>query len=146
MLLDVDTKQKKKKGADYFKLDEELDQEWIKEWQAKLLEDEKVKITKAFNKANEKKEKDGEKPAPEKELKERLKAVDEMAAKFKRENKSGKVEAEGKSPTVASIEARIAKTEEKIRNDQVKAADREENKEVALGTSKIVSETTSAIY
>jgi DNA topoisomerase-1 len=139
MLLDIDTKQKKKKGADYFALDSELTQEWIKEWQAKLVEEERTKITKAFTKANEKAKAAGERPAPEKELKEKLKAADELAAKFKKENKSHKVEAEGKSPTIEAIEGKIAKCEERIRNLELKAQDREDNKEVALGTSKIVS-------
>ena len=141
MLLDVDTKQKKKKGADYFAKDEELDDEWIKEWQTRLVEEERAKITKSFAKANEKLQANGEKPQPEKELKEKLKAADELAAKFKKENKTGKVEAEGRGPSVETIEARITKTEERIRTLQVRSDDREENKEVALGTSKIVSAT-----
>ena len=81
MLLSLlDAKQKKKKGTDFFAKDEELDDEWIKEWQAKLVEEERAKITKSFAKANEKLQANGEKPQPDKELKEKLKAADELAA------------------------------------------------------------------
>lgn len=139
MLLDVDPKQKKKKGADYFALDDDLDQEWIKQHQDFLVEDMRSKIKKKFEKDNEKLAAQGDKPHPEKELKERLKAADELAAKYKKENKSNKVEAEGKGPTVESVDAKVKKSEEKIRNLQVQAAERDDNKEVALSTSKIVS-------
>ena len=52
---------------------------------------------------------EGGKPQPDKELKERLKVADEVAAKYKKENKSKKVVAEGKAPSVEKIEAAIAK-------------------------------------
>ena len=139
MILDVDQKQKKKKGADFFELDSDLDQEWIQQHQKFLVEEQKTKIEKKFQKDNEKREADGEKPFPEKELKERLKAVSELEAKFKKENKTKKVEAEGKGPTVERFEAAIEKINERIRTLELQSADREGNKEVALGTSKIVS-------
>ncbi|KAI1484909.1 putative DNA topoisomerase 1 [Biscogniauxia mediterranea] len=137
MLLDVDPKQKKKKGAEYFELDPDLDETWILEHQAFLVEEQRTKIQKKFEKDNQKRQEDGEKPMPDKELKQRLQAADELAKKFKKENKSKKVEAEGKSPTVEKIESNIQKIEERIRTLELQAADRDGNKEVALGTSKI---------
>lgn len=139
MMLDLDPKLKKKKGADYFALPEEIDEQWITEHQAFLVETERQKITKKFEKENEKREAEGEKPLPEKELKERLKVASELEAKYKKENKTKKVEAEGKGPTVAKLEAAVAKFDERIANFQLQQQDREGNKEVALGTSKIVS-------
>jgi DNA topoisomerase I len=139
MMLDVDPKQKKKKGAEYFELDKDLDEEWILKHQAFLVEEQRSKITKKFEKDNEKLAAESEKPLPEKELKERLKVASELEAKFKKENKSKKVEAEGKSPSVEKLVEGAKKIEERITNLELQAADRDDNKEVALGTSKIVS-------
>lgn len=54
MILALDPKIKKKKGAAYFELDEDLDMEWIKEHQAFLAEELRQKIRKKFDKENEK--------------------------------------------------------------------------------------------
>ncbi|KAI3397856.1 hypothetical protein diail_10257 [Diaporthe ilicicola] len=137
MILDVDIKMKKKKGAAYFEREAELGDEWVLSHQAFLVEDQRTKITKKFEKDNEKLVAEKKKPLPEKELKERLKVAVELEKKFKKENKSKKVEAEGKGPTVGKLEANIVKIEERIKNLEAQSADREGNKEVALGTSKI---------
>lgn len=137
MILDVDPKQKKKKGPAFFERDEELTDEWVISHQAFLVEELRTKITKKFEKDNEKLVSEKKKPLPEKELKERLKAVKELESKFKKENKSKKVEAEGRGPSVDKLEGQITKIDERIKNLEAQAADREGNKEVALGTSKI---------
>ena len=140
MMLDVDPKLKKKKGAEYFQLDNDLDEDWIKEHQTFLVDEQRSKIQKKFEKDNEKsKEEKKGKELPASELKERMKSVSELEAKFKKENKTKKVEAEGKGPTVERFEAAVEKINERIRNLELQSADREGNKEVALGTSKIVS-------
>ncbi|KAI0102323.1 hypothetical protein F4776DRAFT_658112 [Hypoxylon sp. NC0597] len=137
MLLDIDPKQKKKKGASYFELDPDLDEAWIQEHQNFLVEEQRTKIQKKFEKDNQKRQEEGEKPMPDKELKERLQAADELAKKFKKENKTKKVEAEGRGTTVEKIEANIQKIDERIRTLELQAADRDGNKEVALSTSKL---------
>ena len=139
MILDVDSTYKKKKGAAWFEKDEELTDEWIKEHQQFLLEEQRTKIQKKFEKDNEKRVADKEKPLPEKELKERLQAVKEMEAKFKKENKTKKVEAEGRGVTVDKLLKAVDKFDERIKTLELQAQDRDGNKEVALGTSKIVS-------
>lgn len=139
MILDIDPKQKKKKGAEYFELDEELDEAWILEHQAFLVQETRTKIEKKFQKENEKLVADGQKEMKAKELEQRLEAADDLEKKFKKENKSKKVEAEGKGPTVERYEAAIQKLDERIATMLLQAEDREGNKEVALGTSKIVS-------
>lgn len=144
MILDLDIKMKKKKGAAFFEKEPELTDEWILSHQAYLVEVERTKVTKKFEKENEKLVAEKKKPLPEKELKERLKVVVEIEKKFKKENKTKKVEAEGKGPTVAKLETAIVKIEERIKNLEAQSADREGNKEVALGTSKIVSPTDSS--
>ncbi|MCJ1391715.1 DNA topoisomerase 1 [Xylographa bjoerkii] len=137
MMLDVDPKIKKSKGAAYFELDDDLNQEWIKEHQNYLVEEQRQKIGKKFVKDNEKLVAEGEREMKQNELEERLKVAEELAKKFKKENKSGKVEAEGKGPTIEKLENNIAKVEQRIETMSFQAADKENNKEVALGTSKI---------
>ncbi|KAF8863437.1 putative DNA topoisomerase 1 [Acephala macrosclerotiorum] len=137
MILDIDPKQKKKKGAEWFELDEDLDEAWILEHQAFLVKQEREKIEKKFAKENEKLVADGQKEMKAKELAERLEAADDLEKKFKKENKSKKVEAEGKGASVEKFEANIKKLDDRIATMRLQAEDREGNKEVALGTSKI---------
>lgn len=141
MMLNIEPKFKKKKekeeGEGYFQLDEELDEIWIHEHQNFLVEEERQKIEKKFNKENEKLKAEGGKEMKHKELEDRLADADELAKKFKKENKSGKVEAEGKGPTLEKCENNLAKLDQRINNMLFQAKDKENNKEVALGTSKI---------
>lgn len=138
-MLDLEPSLKKKKGAKYFEMDEDMDLEWVKEHQAFLVEEQRQKIQKKFEKDNEKLAAEGEKEMKATELESRLQAAKDLEKKFNKENKTGKVEAEGKAPTVDKIEAAITKLEQRIETMELQAQDKEENKEVALGTSKIVS-------
>jgi DNA topoisomerase I len=144
MILDLDPKQKKRKGAAWFELPDDLNEEWVKEHQAFLVEEARNKITKKFEKDNEKLKAEGEKEMKHKELEERLEAAKELEKKYKKENKSKKVEAEGKSITVEKLEENIKKFDQRIENMKLQAEDKESNKEVALGTSKIVSIASSS--
>ncbi|KAK5141684.1 hypothetical protein LTR04_002507, partial [Oleoguttula sp. CCFEE 6159] len=137
MMLDIDPKLKKKRGADYFQLPTDLDEDWIKEHQAALVEEQRVKIRKKFEKDNEKRVAEGEKEMKAKELDERMEAADELEKKFKKENKTKKIEAEGKGPTVDKMEANLDKLTQRIETMKLQTEDKENNKEVALGTSKI---------
>lgn len=138
MIFDVEPKQKKKKGAEWFELDKDLDQEWILEHQAFLVQEQRTKIEKKFQKDNEKLLADGQKEMKTKELTEKLSIADDLEKKFKKENKTKKVEPEGKGPSVEKYESAIQKLDERIATMRLQAEDREGNKEVALGTSKIV--------
>ncbi len=139
MMLDLDPKLKKKKGAEYFTLPDGLDEEWVKEHHAALVEEQRSKITKKFEKENEKLVADGEKEMKAKELEERMAVADELEEKFKTERKKGKIEAEGKGPSVEKCEGNLEKLEQRVATLKTQSEDRENNKEVALGTSKIVS-------
>jgi DNA topoisomerase-1 len=139
MMLEVDPKIKKKKGAEFFEMHEDLDDSWILEHQAYLVEEQKTKITKKFEKENEKLRAEGGKEMKPKELEERLDVVKELEKKFKKENKSKKVEPEGRGPTIEKFESNLEKLDHRIKNMELQAQDKESNKEVALGTSKIVS-------
>lgn len=146
MILNIDPKQKKKKGASWFELDEEIDEAWILEHQTFLVQEQRIKIEKKFQKDNEKLVAEGQKEMKAKELEERLEVADDLERKFKQENKSKKVEAEGKGPTVEKFESNIKKLDERIATMRLQAEDREGNKEVALGTSKIVSATINSSF
>ncbi|CRG90405.1 DNA topoisomerase I [Talaromyces islandicus] len=137
MMLDLDSSIKKKKGSKYFERDEDLNDDWVREHQAFLIEEQKQKITKKFEKDNEKLVAEGEKEMKPKELEERLLALKDMEKKFQKENKTGKVDAEGKGQTIEKLENNVAKLEQRIENMSLQAEDKENNKEVALGTSKI---------
>ena len=139
MILDLDATQKKKKGASYFERDEDLDDAWVLEHQQFLVEELRTKINKKFEKDNEKRKADKERPLPASELKERLQAVKELEAKFKKENKSKKIEAEGRGASVEKCYKSIEKLDDRVKVLETQAEDRDGNKEVALGTSKIVS-------
>lgn len=138
-ILNLEPKLKKKRGADFFELPEDLDKEWIAEHQQALVQEMRTKIEKKFAKENEKLVEERKKPMKDKELKSRLEDADELEAKFKKENKSGKVETEGKGVTVEKIDVNIEKIDQRIANMKLQAEDKESNKEVALSTSKIVS-------
>ena len=140
MMINFDPKIKKEKGTAYFEREDDIDQDWVLEHQKYLVEDQRTKIEKKFAKENEKLAAEGEKEMKQKELEERLLPAEELEATFKKENKTGKVEAEGKGPTIEKFENNIAKLEQRIQNMLLQAEDKESNKEVALGTSKIVSD------
>ncbi|KAI5799005.1 hypothetical protein EDC01DRAFT_26439 [Geopyxis carbonaria] len=137
-ILWIEPARQKKKPA-YFKPDPELLEEknWIKDHQKFLIEQEREKITKKFEKDNEKLVADGEKELKPSELKTRLEVLKEMEEEFKEENKTGKVEPKNKSTTVEKVEAAIEKMEERIRKMETEKSVKDENKTVALGTSKI---------
>jgi len=137
MMLDIDPKLKKKRGVEYFERPEDLDDEWVKEHQAALVEEQRQKIRKKFEKDNEKLVAEGQKEMKPNELEERLQVADDLEKKFKHENKTGKVEAEGKGPTIEKMEANLEKLTQRIETMKVQKDDKDNNKEVALGTSKI---------
>ncbi|KAG9236014.1 putative DNA topoisomerase 1 [Amylocarpus encephaloides] len=141
MILNIDPKQKKKMekihGAGYFEMNKDLTQEWVLEHQAFLVQDQRTKIEKKFAKDNEKLAANGEKEMKAKELEERLEVARDLEKKFKKENKSKNVEAEGRGASIEAIEGKMKKADDRITTMQLQAEDREGNKEVALGTSKI---------
>ncbi|KAI9770226.1 MAG: DNA topoisomerase 1 [Geoglossum simile] len=137
MMIDIDPKIKRKMPEEYFKLDEDLTREWIEEHQAFLVQEMRQKIEKKFQKDNEKLAADGQREMKASELEERLQAANELEEKYKTENKTKKVKHEGKGATIEKMEENITKLDQRIETLLVQAEDKESNKEVALGTSKI---------
>lgn len=139
MMVDVDPKIKRKKGAEYFELPEDITQEWVEKHQAAQVDEQRQKIEKKFEKENEKLVADGNKKMKEEELNKRMEVAEDLEKKYRQENKKGKVEAEGKGPSVEKYEGQVEKLDQRIETMKVQAEDKDSNKEVALGTSKIVS-------
>ena len=142
MILDVDSKQKskmsKKHGEGYFDLPENLTADWVQKHIGDLVTEQRTKIEKKFQKENEKLKEEGQKEMKQKELEECLEVTKELEKKMKSEAKKGKVEAEGKGPTVEKFEEQLKKLDQRIETMRIQADDKENTKEVALGTSKIV--------
>ncbi|KAF8543409.1 hypothetical protein BDD12DRAFT_726206 [Trichophaea hybrida] len=129
---------RKKKDPEFFKPDPDIDDEdWIKEHQKVLIEQEREKITKKFEKDNEKLVSEGEKELKASVLEERLEVLKEMEEDFEKENKSSTVEPKSRGATIEKIEASIEKMEERIRKMEADTKVKDDNKTVALGTSKI---------
>lgn len=141
----LEPKLKKKKGDDFFKLDDDLDEDWVRQHQTFLVQEQRQKIEKKFQKENEKLVAEGEKEMKAKELQERLKVADELEAMFKKENDKKKFVPEGKNPSIERMEAALKKLDDRIEAMNTQAEVRESTKEVALGTSKIVSIAVCAV-
>lgn len=139
MMLDLDPKLKKKLGAAYFELPDDFTTERVQAHIEAVSEENTVKITKKFEKDNQKLEEENEKVMPQSELKERLKVVAELRKKMLSEMKTKKVEAEGKGITVEKLEGHVEKLQQRIDTAELQLQDKDDNKEVALSTSKIVS-------
>lgn len=136
-MLSLDPKLKKDKK--FMGSDLDLDLEWIQETQQMLLEQQRERIRKKFEKDNEKAVAEGNAPAPASELKEKLKAVDELEKVYKKENKTGKIEPENRLSTMEKCEKELARVSKQLTDAENLKEDKEANKTVALGTSKIVS-------
>jgi DNA topoisomerase-1 len=96
---------------------------------------EREKIRKKFERENKKREEEGtEKPLAQSELNSRLEAADELEKTLKSERKKGWKESKLSEDKLI---AAIKKMDERIKVAKTAALDRDEGKEVSLGTSKI---------
>jgi DNA topoisomerase I len=78
----------KKKFPEYAEDESDMDEEWIDEHEKGLREKERAKVTKKFEKDNERLEENGGEQMKVKELEERLKAVDEVYDEIEKETKN----------------------------------------------------------
>lgn len=134
-IIQLDPKMKKSK-VEEMQDESDLEDEWIEQHEKDLLVKEREKITTKFEKNNEKLVSEGQAALPEKELKEKLKAVAEMEKEMKREKQSGQIELKSNA-TVDKLLAQITKLDERIKATKNQALDKEEGKETALSTSKL---------
>ncbi|GAA5865157.1 hypothetical protein JCM1840_003926 [Sporobolomyces johnsonii] len=127
---DKPKKYKEEYGAD----ESDLDDEWISSHEAALVVLEREKIRKKFEREQKKREEDGEKPMKDDELEERLKAADELEKQIKKDRKGGYTETKlGEEKIVAALK----KMDDRIQVAKTNALDKDEGKEISLGTSKI---------
>ncbi|GAA6058898.1 hypothetical protein JCM10212_002850 [Sporobolomyces blumeae] len=131
-LLSIADKPKKYKGE--FGEESDLEQDWIDEHEENLVVLEREKIKKKFDKEQKKREEENEKPMKESELKERLKAADELAKSIKHDRKEKYTTAKGNEDKLVTA---IRKIDDRIQVAKTNATDKDEGKEISLGTSKI---------
>lgn len=104
-----------------------------------IIEREVEKITKKFNKENEKLKEESKDELSKSELDERLKQVDKLKNDLNEEFNTGIIILENSNAnnlTIESLETKIKRLNQKIENSIVQLKDKEDNAQVALGTSK----------
>ncbi|SGY13579.1 BQ5605_C010g05899 [Microbotryum silenes-dioicae] len=124
----------KKKYKQYKEDESDIEDDWIISHEEQLVVLEREKIKKRFEKENLKRAEADEKPLPASELKQRLEAADELEKTLKAERKKGWKETRYSDEKLI---AQIEKMDERILVAKTAATDRDEGKEVSLGTSKI---------
>ncbi|KAF5393419.1 hypothetical protein D9757_000616 [Collybiopsis confluens] len=125
------------KRMDQYKDDEsDIDDDWIVEYEDQLKAKEIEKAEKKFVKENEKLAEDNIKPQGESVLQERIKHMEEDFKRLAKER--GKTVASVKgNKTPEKVMESIDKLTDRIKSFKLQMVDRDEGKEVALGTSKI---------
>ncbi|KAG0369084.1 hypothetical protein BC939DRAFT_454034 [Gamsiella multidivaricata] len=126
----------KKKRPELLEPESDLEDEWIEEYEAQIIAKEREKTKLWWEKENEKRKENKEKPLTEKDLKLKLKDADEHEKQLAKERKNGNVTAP-KGATVEKCDTQLLKLDERIAATRTAMVDKEENKQTALGTSKI---------
>ena len=130
-LFAVSSKHKKKK--EFAEDESDLDDDWIASHENSVRDKEVEKAQKKFEKDNEKLVAEGEQAKPESVLEERLQEIRQEHARLESERGTGLAELKKPRP-VEKLEEGIRKLEEKVKNFKLQMMDREEGKEVSLGT------------
>ncbi len=125
-----------KKVPQYVEDESDLDDEWIIEYEDESREKEIEKATKKWEKDNEKAKADGEKPIEQEILQEKIAKINEEYDRLKTERGTTTAELKG-NKTEEQIMASIEKLDERIKVAKFKRTDKDNLKEVSLGTSKI---------
>jgi DNA topoisomerase-1 len=133
-LIAMDPKYKKKSAFNTPESD--IDDDWVAQYEEQLEAKEIEKAEKKFAKDNEKLAADGEAELKPAELAERIKAIKDDFKRLKKEQGTGKATLKRERPA-EKIEEAITKLEERIAAAGLQMVDREEGKEVALGTRSV---------
>ncbi|WVW86067.1 hypothetical protein I302_108106 [Kwoniella bestiolae CBS 10118] len=126
----------KKKRPDLAQDESDMDDDFCERHETELLEKALDTAQKKFEKDNVKLEEEGEKKKDKKDLDERLKEIKAEFKELKKERKSRKVEPR-RAVTEEKLLDQISKMDERIATAKVQLRDRDQLKDVALGTSKI---------
>jgi len=129
-------KKLKKKHPELDELESDLDDEFIERWEDAKREEEIQKARKKFEKDNEKRVEKGEKEEKESVLEDKIADINAEYDRLAEERGTGEAVVP-KGRTAEKILESIAKLDDKIKMFKFKMQDKEEGKEVALGTSKI---------
>ncbi|KAF9450440.1 hypothetical protein P691DRAFT_773934 [Macrolepiota fuliginosa MF-IS2] len=133
-LFAIDTKFKKSKK--YADDESDLDDDWIATHEDQLKEKEFEKAEKKFTRDNEKLVEEGKQPHDKSILKERLDAIKEDFKRLTKERGTKKAALKREKST-EKIEEMVDKLTDKVKAFKLQMIDRDETKEIALGTSKI---------
>jgi DNA topoisomerase-1 len=133
-LYDLDPKAKK--NGPYADSESDLEEEWMIQHEKDLVAKEKDKVKIRFEKQNEKLAAENQPLLPESELIKNLKTTDLLLEKLANERKAATIEAKA-SMTAEKTILKIEKMDERIAAIKTQTTDREENKQIALGTSKL---------
>lgn len=126
MMLSLDPGVREAMGDGYFERDDCLELDWIKEHQISLVEEKRQKIMKKFE-------------ADPTRLQQELEIIKQMELDFQEENETGEVQYESKRVSMESTKKSIDRLQKQLEATRAQAENKESNKEVALGTSKMVS-------
>ena len=137
LLFSQDPKFKRKEK--YAEDESDIDDDWIAEHENNMREKEIEKAEKKFAKENEKLKEDGEEPQSESVLQERLSGIKEDFEQLAKERESGKA-SQKKARPIDKIEESFDKLTERIKTHKLQIVDRDETKEVALGTRSALSD------
>ncbi|SCU87510.1 LAME_0D10352g1_1 [Lachancea meyersii CBS 8951] len=124
-----------KRNPKYFAEVNDLVKEQEAAIHSRVIEKERDKYVKKFARENEKRKFDKEDPLPGSQLQEWMSKVDEMETGFKQELVSGNVTITNSD--VEKLKSQVEKLEQRIENYTIQLKDKEDNSQVALGTSKI---------
>lgn len=125
-----------KKNPQYAEDESDIDDEWIAEYEDESREKEIEKATKKWEKDNEKAKADEEKPVEKDVLQGKIDKINDEYDRLKTERGTKTAEVKG-NKTDEQIMATIEKLDERIKIAKFKRLDKDNLKEVSLGTSKI---------
>lgn len=130
-LFGIDPKYKKNKK--YASDESDLDDDWIVTHEGQLKEKEIEKAEKKFARDNEKLAEEGKKPHDESVLKERLETIKDDFKRLAKERGTKKANLKREKST-EKIEEMVDKLTDKVKAFKLQMIDRDETKEIALGT------------
>jgi len=134
VLFKMDKKFRKK--AEYQEDESDIDDDWIVSHEEALRAKEIEKAEKKFAKENEKLVEEGKDPQEDSELQQRIADIESDFKDLAKERGTEEAELKKEKP-VEKVEEAIKKLTDRIKASKLQIIDRDEGKEVALGTSKI---------
>lgn len=124
---------KLKKKAAWANDESDLEDDWIERYEEECQKKEIERAEKKFSKENEKLKADGKKAQGDKVLQERIEEIKIEFKKLEKERREDEITPK-KGRTVEKAQEMIQKLDDRIKTFKLQMVDREEGKEVSLGT------------